>query len=116
GIGLDPIMYFGHELARIAIIAGEPVRLTEPRKVLASAQFPWDFHIGRPIELVVFDAPAVLQRPCLASLEIGEPGHLLAERNRSRAKQLEFVAKGSICVCDQTLANPCVLVSENLAP
>ena len=47
--------------------------LPEPGEVLAAAELPGHFHVGRTVELAVVDVGAVLDRPLTARLEVGVP-------------------------------------------
>src|ERR1051325_2000594 len=89
-IRVDPRIDLVDELLLVTIVIGEPVRLTEPDEVLAAAELPGHLHVGRTIELVVFDIAAVLQRPRPSGLEVGQPRDLRAERGRTRAEQVEL--------------------------
>ena len=66
----DPILNFADELLRVALVAGQPIGFTEHREMLAAAELPRDFHVGRAIELRILDVGRVLQRPLAPRLEI----------------------------------------------
>ena len=69
----DPVGCFGDEFGRIPLVTGDPICLPEPGEVLAAAELPGHFHVGRTVELAVVDVGAVLDRPLTARLEVGVP-------------------------------------------
>ena len=91
----DPILDLCPVLARVSVVAGQPVRLPKGREVLTAAQFPRHFHVGCLIELHVRDVAAVLERIVTARLEIVEPRKPGAEGFGARAEQVELVATAS---------------------
>ena len=46
------------ELLRVALVAGQPVRLAERREVLAAAELPRHLDVRRTIELLIVDVAA----------------------------------------------------------
>ena len=96
----DPILDLCPVLARVSVVAGQPVRLPKGREVLTAAQFPRHFHVGCLIELHVRDVAAVLERIVTARLEIVEPRKPGAEGFGARAEQVELVPDGRVCSGD----------------
>ena len=68
--------------------------------MLAAAELPRHLHVGRPIELVVFDVAAVGERPLAAGLEVVVPRQRGAERLHARAEQIELVAQRGVGAID----------------
>ncbi len=115
-IGVHPRAHFVREFLRVAVVARQPVRLAEPGEMLAATELPRHLHVGRPIELVVFDVAAVLQRPRLACFEIGQPRNLGAERDWPRPEQVELVPQRAIGISDDLIARRGVLAREHGRP
>src|SRR5207249_780779 len=90
-VGGDPVARFGDEFLRVPILAGDPEGLTETREVLAAAQLPGNLDVSRPIELVVRDVAAILQRPRSVGLEVRMPRQRRAKPPRTRSEQIEFM-------------------------
>ena len=95
-VAIDPVVDFRDEFARVPIVAGQPVRLSERREVLTAAQLPRNFDVGRPIELRVLHLARILERPFASGFEVGVPRQPRAERYGARAEQVEFVTQHGV--------------------
>src|SRR5215471_244132 len=80
-VASDPVADLGGEFLRIALVAGEPVRLSQRGEMLRPAQLPRHLDVARPVELAVVHARRILDRPFAATLEVRVPRQRASERD-----------------------------------
>src|SRR5439155_11734930 len=60
GVARDPITHLVYELARIPLVARQPVRLAQCGEVLAPTQLPGHLHVARAVQFEVVATRGVL--------------------------------------------------------
>ena len=89
------------ELARVLLIAGEHVCLTERHEVLVPRQLPRDLHVGIVREVDHAQIGHVARLPAEAGLEVTEPVDRCSKSDRPGAEEVEDVVAEQIGTGDE---------------